>query len=280
MKFGISQDKKFGTLTGAYSRVTKTEYTDGQLTMDADEAALLREFFGDDTIFRKQPGVRAGDEARKAFKLYPDGREVFPKLHYPKPGKNELRLYHSAESGFVVAESEVFFMFIKDREIWIGSMDEAEWRSDGRKRLIDDDNDSAYQHIVQESGVIKTTAVKARDVYQRDRRIALERMEYAGYKCEFDPEHRLFIADATRKPFLEAHHLIPMSLQGSFEAPLDTAHNVFCLCPHCHRAIHHAEKPLVRDIIDTLVDRRPEVVGRLDGGVDDLYNFYAVEEID
>ncbi|MBF0275877.1 MAG: HNH endonuclease [Nitrospinae bacterium] len=54
------------------------------------------------------------------------------------------------------------------------------------------------------------------------------------------------------KSYLEAHHLIPISLQPDFEIPLDIVHNFFCFCPHCHNAVHVA-----CDILTQLVKNRP-----------------------
>jgi len=75
------------------------------------------------------------------------------------------------------------------------------------------------------------------------------------------------------------HHLIPMSMQKTLSKSLDTLHNIYCLCPHCHRAIHHAKKNTVKEIITVLVSKRPEVLEVLDVGLNDIYNYYAVEDI-
>ena len=141
-----------------------------------------------------------------------------------------------------------------------------------------DEADSIYQESLDETDAIRIAKLKQRDTYARDRNIALESMERTGFTCEFNPEHGLFISRYSRKPYLEAHHLIPMGLQDNFTKPLDTIHNVFCLCPNCHRAVHHAEEPLAREILQTLADKR-QVLDNYDLNVPDLFSIYAVEEI-
>ncbi len=38
---------------------------------------------------------------------------------------------------------------------------------------------------------------------------------------------------------MEGHHAIPMRLQPRFHHSLDVYANIVCLCPICHRRIHH-----------------------------------------
>jgi len=52
------------------------------------------------------------------------------------------------------------------------------------------------------------------------------------------------------KPYLEAHHVRPLSDKGP-----DTIDNVAACCPNCHRALHHAEDRL---------ERRKELVSCVD----------------
>lgn len=80
-------------------------------------------------------------------------------------------------------------------------------------------------------------------------------------------------------PYLEAHHLVPISLQKSLETNLDLLDNIYCLCPFCHRAIHHAEIECTKQIIDRLIDKRHNILDHLKIGQTDLYQIYAVEEI-
>lgn len=77
--------------------------------------------------------------------------------------------------------------------------------------------------------------------YERDAKEAAYALVRAGHKCEVDPTHGTFVSAATKQPYVEAHHLIPLSAQQHFPAAsLDVQANIVALCPNCHRLIHHA----------------------------------------
>lgn len=276
MQFGPSQKSRFETDNGTYSIVTDRENYDSQITATDAEAALLEFFFNKANIHR---GKVSADrtKALKTFKLYPFGGEVNLNLVYPKANKYELRLYLSSKAGFKPNGSDIWFLFLKDNEIWIGSEPDSEWRNSSRI-LIYDEYESEYQDSIQELESIKTHK-ESRDVYSRDRQKAIKRLELAGYQCENKCKRDLFVSRSTNKPYLEAHHLIPMAVQSGTMVKLDTINNIYCLCPHCHREIHYGQADTIRRTIDSLVNARPEVLSILDNKIDDIYSFYAVEDI-
>lgn len=277
MKFGLAQSRKFGTLKGAYSLVTNREYYDSQVTLTDYEADLILSYFGDTNI---HVGNVTSDpvKASKTFRLFPEGKPVNLNLVFPKPHKSELRLYLSERAGFKPPAGDVWFIFINDDGLWLGSLSELAWRLESSE-LKQDDFDDIYQASVNQEIEIKTTTLKERDIYKRDKRVALQRLSESGYICEFDNTHQLFISRFSKKPYIEIHHLIPMSLQGQFKSPLDTVENVFCLCPYCHRAVHHAEDQLAGKIIDQLSSKRG-VLNSYSIDKKDLLSYYALEDID
>jgi len=276
MRFGKVQQRKFGTSTGAYSTVTDREHYDSQITLTDYEAELVISHFGRDRIHVGNVGSNP-ELSSKSFRLVPSGEELKLNIVFPKPEKTELRLYISSRAGFKPTGGEIWFMFLKDGALWIGAMPEVAWRSESSE-LKKDDADPIYQESLDETDNIRIAKLKERDAYARDRNVALKRMKLSNYSCEYDPKHSLFISRFSNQPYLEAHHLVPMGLQGDFAQSLDTIHNVFCLCPYCHRAVHHAEKSIARDILRTLADRR-KVLNEFSLTVEDLYSLYAIEEI-
>jgi len=277
MKFGKVQLMKFGTNEGAYSLVTERENYDSQITFTDYEAELVISHFGKDQLHIGN--VKTNRLlASKTFKLYPSGNEIQLNVIYPKPEKTELRLYISAKAGFKPKGGDVWFIFLKDGDIWIGALSESSWR-DEASELKRDDGDDAYQNSVNDTNTIRIASLKARDIYSRDRKVALKRMELSGFACEYNPKHKLFISRFTAKPYLEAHHLIPMGLQKDFKKSLDTIHNVFCLCPHCHRAVHQATEPYAKKILSSLAEQRP-VLNEYAVSLKDLFGLYAVETIE
>ena len=180
---------------------------------------MLVDYFGKNNIFiggaKKNP-----EAARKIFKIYPTGKEVGLNLVYPKPKKNELRLYLSSEAGFKPESGAILFIFVRDKDLWIGAFPESEW-NDFNHSVINDDSDFIYQASLNESNILKRTTLKEREIYQRDREKALAAIDASGYQCENDSSHALFISHATKKPYLEAHHLIPMCLEELMGVQLD-----------------------------------------------------------
>jgi predicted HNH restriction endonuclease len=277
VNFGKAQTTKFGTTQGAYSIVTDREHYDSQVTLTDYEAELLISHFGKDNLHVGNVKSNKALSA-KVFRLYPSGEKILLNVIFPKPHKTELRLYLSAKAGFKPSGGDVWFIFSKGHDIWIGALSEPEWR-DEVSEFKQDDSDEVYQNFVNESNTIRIATLKGRDIYARDRNVALKRMKLSGFACEYDPKHKLFISRFSANPYLEAHHLIPMGLQKEFKKSLDTIHNVFCLCPHCHRAVHYANEPLARKILSTLADQRP-VLNEYSLNINDLFGLYAVEKIE
>jgi len=277
MKFGRLQRDSFRTDQGAYSIVTLREHIDSQITLTDYEADLVVSFFGPENL---HIGNVQTDRIRaaKTFKLYPSGKEIKLNIVYPKPEKTELRLYLSERAGFKPVGGHIWFLFIREGGIWIGEMDEAVWRKQADKIKMDE-SDDLYQEVVnEETDPIKIATLKERDMFQRDRNIALQRLKLSNYQCEYDSKHHLFLSRFTRTPYLEVHHLIPLGMQREFTDSLDNIHNVFCLCPTCHRAVHHATESHAQQILSSLAQKRP-VLPRFSISLSDLYSLYAVETI-
>jgi 5-methylcytosine-specific restriction protein A len=101
-----------------------------------------------------------------------------------------------------------------------------------------------------------TKAGLSREVFQRDPNVAAEALRMADFKCEIDPDHQTFISNASGKPYLEAHHLIPFGKQGTFAFSLDVTANIVALCPNCHRLLHHGQEDDKAREISTLFSKR------------------------
>lgn len=105
---------------------------------------------------------------------------------------------------------------------------------------------------------IKKKTTPSTEGYQRDPRVAGIALANADYKCEIDPGHQTFTAQAGKKPYLEAHHLIPFSNQRVFTVSLDVMANVVALCPNCHRLLHHGTQKERAKYIRTLFAKRAD----------------------
>lgn len=92
--------------------------------------------------------------------------------------------------------------------------------------------------------------------YQRDPAVAAEALRRANFKCEIDEKHETFISHVKNKPYVEAHHLIPFSNQGSYQFSLDVTANIVALCPTCHRRLHHGKLANKTSDIKSLLSKR------------------------
>ena len=88
----------------------------------------------------------------------------------------------------------------------------------------------------------RATPIKSGKTNSYPRNIAesVEAKKKSSYKCEMDPKHKTFINFKDARPFVEAHHLIPMAAQDYFDNTIDFVDNIVTLCPNCHRKIHFA----------------------------------------
>lgn len=94
--------------------------------------------------------------------------------------------------------------------------------------------------------------------WKRNEIIKKQSIEIANYTCEINPTHETFIAEATHKKYMEGHHAIPMRKQGSFSVSLDVYANIVCLCPTCHRLLHHGLRRDKEIILNNLYTKRAD----------------------
>ena len=101
--------------------------------------------------------------------------------------------------------------------------------------------------------------------YNRDRIIVRQVLESEHFLCESNPEHQTFIASSSRKPYMEGHHLIPISMQDEFSNSLDVYANIVSLCPICHRLLHFGQKEDKKKMLVHLFDERKDRL--IDSGI-------------
>lgn len=92
----------------------------------------------------------------------------------------------------------------------------------------------------------------------RNAKVAAQALARAHFRCEVDPSHQTFISRAKSLPYVEAHHLVPMSQQEMFSVSLDVSANVVALCATCHKLLHHGRAAEKRDHLMKLLDARKD----------------------
>lgn len=125
MRFEHMHNRFFSSHTGAYSILTAREFADSQLTLTDDEFQLANYFFGG--RIHSGPVRLDPDGSLKEFRLYPTGKQIGLNLIYPKPEREELRLYLSERRGFKPRPGDIWFLFERDAKLFLGSMPANEW---------------------------------------------------------------------------------------------------------------------------------------------------------
>lgn len=135
---------------------------------------------------------------------------------------------------------------------------------------VDDSPKDKQDPVVDGGGNVK---------FLRDPKEAIKALKLAGFKCEINDAHETFIAKVSSNPYVESHHIIPISKSALFGYSIDTIANICSLCPHCHRAIHSATDEVKRDMLIQLYEKRKERLEK--SGVyitlEQLMNFYGIE---
>lgn len=116
-------------------------------------------------------------------------------------------------------------------------------------------------------------------IFLRNAKVAVKSLELAKFKCEINDSHKTFISKASSNPYVESHHIIPISKSNLFGYSIDVIANVCSLCPNCHRAIHSATDELKRDMLIKLYENRKN---RLEKSgiyitIEQLMDFYGIE---
>ncbi len=119
--------------------------------------------------------------------------------------------------------------------------------------------------------------VKGTLVYKRDKQVAVNALNHANYKCEFDANHYCFLKKDGLTPYTEAHHLIPLAYQNEFSNSLDVEQNVISLCSNCHRKIHYGHN--ARILISKLYTERKDLLKEkgIDISEEELLKFYGYD---
>ena len=104
----------------------------------------------------------------------------------------------------------------------------------------------------------KTSVKTEIKLYNRSDILRTHTLAFANFHCELNNNHESFIAEKTKKPYMEVHHIIPVKWQAQFEYSLDVYANLISLCPVCHRQIHHGLKFDRLKLTHQIFDEREE----------------------
>lgn len=95
-------------------------------------------------------------------------------------------------------------------------------------------------------------------IHLRNRKIAMNALIKANFKCEVNENHLTFIRKYSAVPYTEPHHLVPMEYSDQFEVSLDVEENIISLCSNCHNLLHYGRS--AEKVILKLFEERKEVL--------------------
>jgi hypothetical protein len=283
--FDAEMRQYFDCAEGAYSEVTMTEAGDGQITLTGDEKKIVLSFFGEDDLAKYRGNDHEleskGLDARRPFRIYPTGELVRPKLKYPKAEGSELRLYFSDES-FKVDAGQYWGVFRRNDGLWLchfggtglNALHQEHLATKSRLSILDDEeDDELYQETANDPELIE----KSTRSWKRNPALGYKAIKQAKFQCEMFPAHETFKSKTTGKPFMEAHHIVPLGLQGSFtgtDRNLDQLDNIASLNPWSHRLIHHGRFGDFQGELGALVESRSALLNRLGLTVEEVIALY------
>jgi len=290
----------------ASSIVTHREATgDKSVTLDRHEKAVLCELIPEEQIARRGGGTTHTGSSEKTFMIWNQKQNTFLEgklaLTKPKHQGNETRLYFKRDAAnnlaiknlvpFYPNAGDLFFVLRvqDDPRPYIGHMAETVFNGltsknaaikSFTKGLNLDLFDDEYQKAVHEPTVPASSKTKTSTDHGRKASIGKKAISDSKHECQNDPQHETFISGSDGKPYMEPHHLIPISQQSNFPtASLDCAANIVVLCPTCHRAIHYGEASIKKEMVKKFFNERTANLKKAGKSetLDELYEKYGVE---
>lgn len=110
----------------------------------------------------------------------------------------------------------------------------------------------------------------------RDKDRAKKALEKANFKCENNPNHKLFLRKNGLYEYTEPHHLIPLSKYKDFKYSLDVTANIISLCSHCHNLLHYGRLEDKKIILEKLYYERKDLLSKkgISISFEQLLNYY------
>jgi 5-methylcytosine-specific restriction enzyme A len=269
--FGPELNAFFQCERGAYSVITNDEFNKSQVTFVGPEQELAENFFGNRLDGHRgsiDDMIATGIDPEFSFRIHPTGEIKRLTVAYKKGRPNELR-YYARKDTFKPLPGEYWCIFQRGTEIWLGSF--SEWLLQAilrgsigpapRNEILEQETD-AYQLILNTTEPQKIASTTLQ--WKRNPKIAANALQHYGRGCEVHPEYPTFLSRGTGLVFVEAHHLVPMKLQGQFgDIQLDSVDNICILNPLSHRKLHHGRLQDIEKDLNRLMSNRSELLARL-----------------
>ena len=143
------------------------------------------------------------------------------------------------------------------------------------------DNQEGLKHtwsgVATPQEMTVSTSVE-RESPKRNPKTAANALAKAEYKCEYNPNDRIF-ERKSGKGYTEPHHLIPISKYRDFDykhVSLDMMENIVSLCSHCHNLLHYGKLKDKLPILKKLYNERKDALVKvgLNISLEELTEYY------
>lgn len=203
------------------------------------------------------------------------GAPQFMRTELTNPAIYKNFLYNSYNFGINLVDEDVDIIIAESND---DIRDDAEYTEDVVTQIAPYRSEYELESLSKQAPNIVSEGERL--VVKRDSSIGVFAITKSDYKCEYDNTHSTFISKRTKKAYMEAHHLIPVS-QSQYiwdrkKANIDCIENIVSLCPNCHRAIHHGELDTKLNILKKLHDARRSDLSKVGLNIDfeTLLKFY------
>lgn len=129
--------------------------------------------------------------------------------------------------------------------------------------------------ISRPNPIVKNNGAKT---WPRNADTAANSIINSNYKCTFDNNHISFTSNKHKKPYMEPHHLIPLSEQDKFFVSLDVEANIVSLCSTCHNCVHYGINEEKFEILKKIFYSRKERLSNcgINITLNDLLQIYKI----
>lgn len=103
---------------------------------------------------------------------------------------------------------------------------------------------------------VSTHLERITKAFDRDKAIVAQIAASCEYQCQINTKHETFIAESSKKNYVEVHHIVPLKYQERFESSIDVYANLLVLCPTCHRFLHFGTKKEKEKILVPIYEER------------------------
>jgi hypothetical protein len=264
--------------------ITKAEADKGHITIREGNRSTIEAHFG--PLHHEVKHAEGDPRFYKTFVRKDTGETISLKLCMRNRPRREMRLYlkKKSGSGYTVKGNSILMIDFSGAVPVISSRSagivhpEKIFLPQKKKLLRPEDEEQNLNALLNKPP--KQLTLAERKAWARPKKQIQTCLKKAGYACEAGMDGDAFDSRATRKRYLEVHHLIPLKQQEQFnekELNLNDPENLCCLSPQAHRALHHGTDSFVEPILCRLFSRRPALRERFGISEDVLLRMYGIE---